>query len=939
MLCFRCGSYNAQDAKECLVCGQSFLEDGQGDEGPSNQGVAASKLKDGEAIGGKYIISRPLGTHAIGSKYLVRRKSDDKIFQLNAVSPHLLQTAKDRTNFESALKKWRKVKHPNFESIVDHAVDESGLPYTVTERIDGLTLAKIIAMKQESGEAFKPGEVVPIIGGLCDALASLKSSTYHGDIRPTNIVVLSDGLKVVGGGLLNAIPLKPFLGAQRNVARTLAYNAPEIKVDGAKVDRRADMFSIAVILCEMCTGIRYEGGVSTYLNEQLARLPQGLESLIRKGLNESPDNREANPGQFFKALDAAVAGANDTAFPQPINQKTMVLTPGSDLGGRGPIGDGAAPPPPPESTNAIMLPDDLETEALFPPALPKDFINDGHPGHSFPPGEVSYEGETVAGPIPGPMPGRMPESIPSDTMVLDELPSRAMPRQGPTGAKSGGKSSGQRRENASNFTINLALTAVLGLLAGGALWGVWQIAKGESTGGSGNAVALQGSPDDSPYVLGPDGKVVNLQGLSLTVPPRALNYEQSVNLTREKIPATATMQPFGSALRVEGPLTLSRDAVVEFPLSKDAESSRHLIWASDENDVFKPLKTSVADGFATARTRYLSRIVLGQALNENAEAAVDTEVKPAKVAQVENADLEKGEAARATFENTGNTNQEVTETKALTPATVSNSDAKAPSAPVVAATNTVRTKTGASEEPQTPTSESNTEKRVGTERDSTSGSASAGSSTADGQRAIVALKGETAGAEEKELKCPRGMRAIKAGRFAFGTRSGDSMRAFDELNARKARTDFYCIDYYEFPNSKKRAPSAGFSWSRARDLCESKGKRLCTEEEWERACKGPYQTRFPYGESYDDEICNVDQGSDAQPLGADQRKRCRSGYTIFAMSGNVEEWTSSSSGNRYVLKGGSASRPKYASRCSARRLVSKGTRSKTIGARCCANPQ
>jgi formylglycine-generating enzyme required for sulfatase activity len=49
------------------------------------------------------------------------------------------------------------------------------------------------------------------------------------------------------------------------------------------------------------------------------------------------------------------------------------------------------------------------------------------------------------------------------------------------------------------------------------------------------------------------------------------------------------------------------------------------------------------------------------------------------------------------------------------------------------------------------------------------------------------------------------------------------------------------------------------SYYSARRACEQGGKRLCTEAEWERACKGERQTAFPYGNDYRAQPCNVGQ--------------------------------------------------------------------------------
>ena len=52
-------------------------------------------------------------------------------------------------------------------------------------------------------------------------------------------------------------------------------------------------------------------------------------------------------------------------------------------------------------------------------------------------------------------------------------------------------------------------------------------------------------------------------------------------------------------------------------------------------------------------------------------------------------------------------------------------------------------------------------------------------------------------------------------------------------------------------------PSGYMSGNMARRVCESAGKRLCTPVEWTTACKGQQATKFPYGNSYADGVCNV----------------------------------------------------------------------------------
>jgi formylglycine-generating enzyme required for sulfatase activity len=117
-------------------------------------------------------------------------------------------------------------------------------------------------------------------------------------------------------------------------------------------------------------------------------------------------------------------------------------------------------------------------------------------------------------------------------------------------------------------------------------------------------------------------------------------------------------------------------------------------------------------------------------------------------------------------------------------------------------------------------------------------------------------------------------------------------------------------------------PQAYISGLEARAACENAGKRLCTPEEWQRACVGKRPTKYPYG---DDEVpgrCNADVSREhpvVELFGVragdepfhdfakmndprlDQlprtlartgaHERCRSAFGVFDMVGNLHEWT------------------------------------------------
>jgi hypothetical protein len=101
-----------------------------------------------------------------------------------------------------------------------------------------------------------------------------------------------------------------------------------------------------------------------------------------------------------------------------------------------------------------------------------------------------------------------------------------------------------------------------------------------------------------------------------------------------------------------------------------------------------------------------------------------------------------------------------------------------------------------------------------------------------------------------------------------------------------------CVDAYEFPNKHGEKPHNMVSQDAAASLCVRVGKRLCSIDEWQAACKGNSNSRYPYGSSYNQTKCATDLKSAKEPGRSGFKEHCRSWYGMYDMSGNVWEWTS-----------------------------------------------
>ena len=108
----------------------------------------------------------------------------------------------------------------------------------------------------------------------------------------------------------------------------------------------------------------------------------------------------------------------------------------------------------------------------------------------------------------------------------------------------------------------------------------------------------------------------------------------------------------------------------------------------------------------------------------------------------------------------------------------------------------------------------------------------------------------------------------------------------------------FCIDRDEYTPEGEKLPLVDQSWTMSRELCESQGKRLCFESEWQFACEGEAMLPYPYGFERDAKRCNHDL-TDLTRRGklrdlrvaSDARPECVSPFGVRNMVGNVDEWT------------------------------------------------
>jgi serine/threonine-protein kinase len=190
-----------------------------------------------------------------------------------------------------------------------------GAPYIVMEYLEGETLHEAVYGKGELSIADGVDVAIQVLAALGEAH---RCGIVHRDLKPANVFLTQgkDGtvVKVLDFGVSK-------LGASTHITKTgtmvgtVAYVSPEQLMDAKRVDPRADLWSLALVLYESLTKkLPFGGGkasnmVSAILTQPpvpLSRVredaPAGLVAAIDRALAKDPDDRFANAAEMAEAL-------------------------------------------------------------------------------------------------------------------------------------------------------------------------------------------------------------------------------------------------------------------------------------------------------------------------------------------------------------------------------------------------------------------------------------------------------------------------------------------------------------------------------------------------------------------------------------------------------------------------------------------------------------
>ena len=269
-------------------------------------------FKRGQTVANRYVIRDLVGRGGMGRIYKVYDKALGEEVALKTLLPEYVKDRMIMERFFNEARIARGLSHPNIIRVHDIGGTE-GTVYISMEFLEGKSLRELL-------DDLKPGQRLPINGilrmfdGLCAALEYAHEFTIHRDIKPENVMILPDGsVKLMDFGI-SKLKSNPNLTSASMVMGTPHYMSPEQLKHTSKVDARADIYSMGVMLYEVITGIK-PTALGKAASEVRREVPPAIDPIIEKCVNASAAKRYQSVGDLRQAL-RTIRIALETQTPQ-----------------------------------------------------------------------------------------------------------------------------------------------------------------------------------------------------------------------------------------------------------------------------------------------------------------------------------------------------------------------------------------------------------------------------------------------------------------------------------------------------------------------------------------------------------------------------------------------------------------------------------------------
>ena len=294
-----------------------------------------------------YRIVEPIGAGGMGAVYKAFDSKLQRIVALKLLPAEYVSQQDRRRRFFQEARAASALNHPHILTIYEVGEDD-GKPYIAMEFVEGETLRQKIKAKQ-----LQLSQTLDIAIQIANGLARAHEfGIVHRDLKPENLMLSRDGFaKILDFGLAKLVAERERAlvadSEQKTLIRgvetqsgtlmgTVNYMAPE-QLLGQRVDRRCDIFSFGVVLCEMLTGTApfvHDNRIDTmhailHRDPQLpaaggTELPIDLQRILTKALAKTPKDRYQTVAELAADLKSIKRDV-DLGKTLPVVSKTRLV--------------------------------------------------------------------------------------------------------------------------------------------------------------------------------------------------------------------------------------------------------------------------------------------------------------------------------------------------------------------------------------------------------------------------------------------------------------------------------------------------------------------------------------------------------------------------------------------------------------------------------------
>ncbi|MEC9397072.1 MAG: serine/threonine-protein kinase, partial [Myxococcota bacterium] len=194
---------------------------------------------------GPYVLEELLGAGGMGSVWASRDLSTN-----TRVALKIIRGCEHPEALVASMRAWSRLDHPNIVRTLDCGED-GDVVWVAMELLSGLTLRQ--HLREEPLSHWTKG--LSWVADIADALTHLHArGILHRDLKPSNIILVNGRAVLVDFGLAARVDMED--ADTPAPAGTLGYMAPEVLLDGWRLDARADLYSLGCILYELLSGWR-----------------------------------------------------------------------------------------------------------------------------------------------------------------------------------------------------------------------------------------------------------------------------------------------------------------------------------------------------------------------------------------------------------------------------------------------------------------------------------------------------------------------------------------------------------------------------------------------------------------------------------------------------------------------------------------------------------